>query len=482
MQSLFRARHGAAVVFSRRVTSVLGPFTAALLGLLSTHGAPAQSVAPGPNSDPTYQALRKLTLSSEAVSVNNFELTRDAGKFRLLSGTVCFTQPVQGKVTGAVFMGDGSFILEPPSEAERKSLKLLTKEDEFSERFEHLVLRFTDSTYDEIKEAGNSTTGGCDAGLLNDSQNTTRHKLKNNLEVRLLEELLSPEPRDFFIAFIHGKRYNDKEIYEIDPNFGSNQVSFHTYDENKFGEWASFSLSHEGSKPVAGRPYKIEHQQLETTFEKNGSLSGKAATTLVARRNGLRVVPFSLFRPLRVQSVTVDGQSLSFIQEDKNDDGDFAVILPKAIAAGDNISITTVYEGKEAVTNEGGGNYFPVARENWYPNTPHGYFGEYATYDMTFRIPKGLTMAATGVRVSESNEGGQNVTVWKSESPQTVAGFSFGKFKEEKAQLTKPEYFIQSYANSEPPDWVDSLKLAARGDALPTQPTQLSNLGVPWDQ
>jgi hypothetical protein len=111
--SLFCTRHAPAVVSSTRVTSVLGPFTAAMLALFSTYVAPAQSVAPGPNSDPTYQALRNLTLSSEAVSVNNFELTRDAGKFRLLSGTICFTPPVQGKVTGAVFMGDGNQRLIP---------------------------------------------------------------------------------------------------------------------------------------------------------------------------------------------------------------------------------------------------------------------------------------------------------------------------------------------------------------------------------
>jgi len=466
--SLFCARRAAPIASSTKVTSVLVGFTAAAVTLFSTHVAPAQSAGPVPNSDPTYQALRNLTLSGEAVTVNNFGLTRDAGKLRLLSGTVCFTAPVAGKVTGAVFMGDGNFILEPPSAAERNSLKLLTKEDEFSERFEHLVLRFTDSTYDEIKRAGKPTTGGCDAGLLKDSQNTTRHKLKNNLELRLLEELLSPEPRDFFLAFIHGKRYNDKEIYEIDPNRGSDQVSFRTYDDNKWGEWASFSLSQEEGRHVAGKPYTIEHQQLETTFEKNGSLSGKATATLVARRHGLRVVPFSLFRPLRVESVTAEGQSLSFIQEDKNDDGDFAVILPKALPAGDHVSVTTVYGGKEAVSSEGGGNYFPVARDNWYPNNPHGYLGEYATYAMTFRIPKGLKMAATGVVVSESNEGGQNVTVWKSEAPQTVAGFSFGRFKEEQAKLTKPEYSIQSYANSESPDWVNSLKLATSGDALPT--------------
>jgi Peptidase family M1 domain len=157
------------------------------------------------------------------------------------------------------------------------------------------------------------------------------------------------------------------------------------------------------------------------------------------------------------------------MQEDKNDDADFSVILPKALSAGEQFSVTTEYEGKEAVVNRGGGNYFPVARSNWYPNNPSSSFGEYATYDMTFRIPKGMQIAATGVRLSESNEGGQNVTTWKSEAPQTVAGFSFGRFKMEEAKLEKPAYVIQSYANQESPDWVDSLKHEAQqGTDLPT--------------
>jgi len=467
MPYLRRTLRSSAFVSLIKAVIVSTPLLAVAL-LMAGHSALAQNAAPAPNSDPTYQALRNLTLGGEAISVSNVELKRDAGTFHLHSGTVCFTAPVQGKVTGAVFVGDGSFVLDPPSDTERKSLKLLTKENEFNEKFEHLVLRFTDSTYDEIKKAGTPASGGCDGGLLKDSQNLTRHKLKNNLEARLLQEVLSPEPRDFFIAFIHGKHYNGQEIYEIDPNWGTDQVSFRTYDENKWGEWASFSLSGR-ARDAAGVPFRIEHHQLETTFEKSGSLSGKATTTLVARRNGLRVVPFNLFRPLRVQSVTADGQPLSFIQEDKNDDGNFAVILPKALAAGDKFSITTVYAGKEAVSNEGGGNYFPVARDDWYPNDPGASLGEYSSYDMTFRIPKGMKMAATGVLVRESDEGGQNVTVWKSETPQTVAGFSFGRFKEEQNHLTKPEYFIQSYANVESPDWVNNLQRVASGNDLPTQ-------------
>jgi len=277
----------------------------------------ADAPAAGPNADPTYQQLRNLTLGGEAVSVSNFDLKRDAGTFHLHSGTVCFVAPVQGKVTGAVFVGDGNFVLDPPQESERQSLKLLTKENEFSESFSQAVFRFTDSTYDDFKKGGSPASASCDAGFLKDSQNATRHKIKNNLEARILEDVLSPEPGGLFYAFIHGKRYNDKEIYEIDPNWGSAQVNFWTYDENKWGEWASFNLSGKHERGSVGRLTRIEHQQLDVTFEKNGSLSGKAATDLVARRNGVRVVPFNLFRPLRVQSVTVNGQPLSFIQRTK---------------------------------------------------------------------------------------------------------------------------------------------------------------------
>jgi hypothetical protein len=429
---------------------------AAFFGVV-TPGMAAQT---GPNSDPNYIALRNITLGSEAVSVTNFDLKRDAGTFHLNSGTVCFVPPVNGKVTGAVFVGDGNFVLLPPTETERKSLKYLTKEDAFNEKFERLVLRFTDSTYEEIKKAGAAASGGCEAGLLKDSQNTTRHRIKTNLEAQLFGEILSPEPRAIFVAFVHGKRYDDKELYELDPNANSNQVDFWTYDENKFGDWASFNFTEPHPRGSFGRPIRIEHHQLDTTLEKNGALSGKATTAFVSERNGLRVVPFSLFHTLRVQSVTAEGQPLSFIQEDKNDDADFAVILPKPLAAGEKYSLTTTYSGKEAVSNEGGGNYFPIARDDWYPNGIGSSLGEYASYDMTFRIPKGMKIAATGAMVSESNEGGQNVSVWKSEAPQTVAGFNFGRFKVEEAKLTKPEMFIQSFANEESPNWVQSLQQA----------------------
>jgi len=429
--------------------------------------APIGAVEPtntGPNSDPVYQQLRNAGLSGEAVSVNDIDLKREIGTFHL-SGTVCFLTPAQGKVTGAVFMGDGNFVIDTSSAAERSMLKLLTREAEFSENFSRLVLRFTDSTYDELKKAGAVSSGRCDAGLLKDSQHTTRHKLKQNLELRILEDVLSTEPGSLFAAFVHGKRYSDKELYMIDPHGTPDQVILMTYDDAIYGVWAGSNLSEENSR---GRPWNrahIERQQIDTTVEKSGNLAGKATTTFVANLNGLRVLPFDLFPTLRVQSVLTDsGNSLSFVQEDKNDDADFGVILAKPLSAGEKLTIATTYAGKDAVSNEGGGNYFPIARSSWYPNNPTVSLGEYTTYEMTFRIPKGMKMAATGALVNESTEGGQNLSVWKSEVPQTVAGFSFGKFKVEEAKLTKPEYLIQSFANEDPPDWVQSIQHGVLGN------------------
>jgi hypothetical protein len=155
-----------------------------------------------------------------------------------------------------------------------------------------------------------------------------------------------------------------------------------------------------------------------------------------------------------VQSVTANGSALSFIQEDKNDDADFAVILSKPLNEGEKFTITTTYAGKDAVTNEGSGNYIPIARQNWYPNGAGSALGEYATYDMTFRIPKGMKLAATG-----------------------VAGFSFGKFKVEEAKLTKPPVFIQSFANEESPSWVRSFQRSTEANDLARGPYGATGIG-----
>ena len=377
---------------------------------------------------------------------------------------------MQGKVTGAVFVGEGRLLLTPPIPAEMRSLMLLTREAEFSESFNRMVLRFTDDTYDELKKSGKpGSSAACDAGLLSDTQHTMRKKLHYNLDARILQDVLSPAPGGFFVAFIHGKHYSDKTLFVIDPhgvpNIYPEEIELRTYEDNKEGIWAAFHYSSEytNGKATSGQKNNvvhIEHQQLDTEIEKSGHLDGKAVTSFVAKTAGVRVVPFTLFPTLRVHGVTgADGQPLNFIQEDKLDDPQFWVVLSKPLAEGETATITTVYDGKDAVSNQGGGNYFPLSREDWFPYAVAGRFRR--VHELRHDLPhsKEMKMAVDRQPGKRHQPGGQEryrleerCIRWRSRALTSAASRWI------EAKIEKPDMNVLSYANEDPPAWVQSLQ------------------------
>lgn len=450
---------------------------AAAAQTLETRPAPAP--APGApralaNNEATYLKLRNIKLGTETVHVNNFTMKREAGTFTFRSGAFQFVEPVNGKITGAVFTGDGSFALTPPIELERRNLGILTKGQPFEEQFSNCVLRFTDGSEEEIRKGGTAdhTPGGGDAaGQLEDIQHQLKKNLRQNLAARLLQDVMSQHPGGKFIAFIKGKKYSDKIVYDVDPHgalgVAPEEVSLLLWDDGHEGIWASFHLLAEYKDRTANsdennRNVSVRQQKLDTSIAKNAHLTGTAETSFVALEDGVRVVPFDLFPTLRVETVTSPDGALSFIQEDKEEDSNFAVILPRELKKGDSYTITTKYGGKDAMSNEGGGNYYPIARTNWYPSQG---FGSYATYDMTFRVPKGMTMVATGKLLKKIDEGNETITGWTTEFPQAVAGFNFGNFKREEGKPVKQPYLLETFANPNPPDIISSLQ---HMDDLPT--------------
>ena len=342
--------------------------------------APVLPAQIGPNSDASYQQLRNVTLSGEAIGADGITLKRDAATFQFQSGNICFLKAVNGKTTGAVFVGEGRLLIDPPVTSEMASLSVLTREKEYSESFDRVVLRFTDNTYDELKHSAKAGTGGCGGDLLPASQRATRKEIHYNLDARILQDVLSPEPGGLFVAFVHGKHYDGKTLFTIDPHgvpdLSPEEVSLETYGESRSGAWASFHLAAEYATGAASSSqkngvYLINHQTLDTTLEKSGRLDGKAVVSMTAQTNGVRVVPLHLFPTLRVASVSgQNGEALNFVQEDKVEDPQFWVVLSKPLAKDETYSLTVTYGGKDAVLAEGGGNFYPVAREDWYPNSP----------------------------------------------------------------------------------------------------------------
>jgi hypothetical protein len=433
------------------------------------------------NNEPTYVKLRHIRLGEESVTVQDFTLQRDAGTFIFRSGAFYFLETVNEKVTGAVFIGDGRFLLTPPIEIERRNLALLTRGSPFEEQFRAAVFRFTDGSEQEIRAAA---TGGVAStfteaeGALRRVQQDLREELRENLAARLLEDVMSSQPGGKFTAFVKGSKYSDKIVFDVDPH-GSGEaspeeVTLYLWDDSHLGLWAAFHLAREYERGTANsneqnNTVSISHQKLETTIAKNAFLTGKAETTFTALQDGVRVVPFELYSTLRVRSVTGEnGEPLSFIQEDENEDPDFAVILSSELKKGESYTVTTRYGGKDAVRSEGSGNYYPVAREDWYPSQG---FDAYATYEMVFRIPRGMTMVATGIPVSNLDEKNENVSRWTTQVPQSVAGFNFGRFKRATGKPFKQPYVLEAYANADPPELVRLAQNSSLAATLGTMST-----------
>ncbi len=460
---------------------------------LTTRPAEVKPSGPAhaPNQNIYYQQLRQLLPSGQGLTVSNFTLKRDVAVFTFASGHFTLYGEVNGKITGAVFQGDGAMKLVPPMAEEKKSLALLTKAPEMDEHFQTAVFRFTDNTAAEILKASTGKTAS-DPSSVSAGQRLAeamRVKIHYNLDLRILEDVMNPatgsgNPGNYFLAAVDGKKYSSKLLFTYDLHgargISPEEVKLETWDEMKNGVWTAF---HRESEFAAGRPsgnenngaFAIVHQDLDTTISKGGKIDGIAKTTLRAQVDGVAVLPLALFPTLRATSAMgPDGTELDYIQESKDRDPDFAVILARPLKLGETYVLTVGYSGKEAVEDVGGGNYYPTgpARDRWYPNLPEGALGGYATYDMTFRVPKGLELIATGQRMRSVEEGGQAVTHWVTDVPIAVAGFNLGRFKKEEATL-KTGFVIDAYANVDTPDFVEKLKNSSGGMPMGTMNTTM---------
>ena len=358
------------------------------------------------NSDPVYQQLRQQTKSGQDFSgpyatVNNLSLQKEGAVFNLRSGEIYFLAPVEGRYTGAVFIGSGQFTLVPPTDVEKDSLKIFTNEPSITEDFSTLVLRFTDKTFDDIKNAPavKMGTGGPQSNRANDlfheNQTLLRKQLRDNGELRVLADLYAPGRQGFFTAFINGQRFS-KLVYLFNPlgipEVSPEEVLLSSYGEGDGGFWTAFHRPEEYQKGTASsaedhRLIDITHHEIDGTI-KGAHLSATDRFTFRAIVPG-RVVLLNLYRTLRVSRVQDEqGRDLNFIQEGKDEDSDFGIIMPQSLEAGKSYTLTVTYDGGDALRDSGGGNFILIPRSTWYPNNAGTQFGDRATLRYDLPLPE----------------------------------------------------------------------------------------------
>jgi hypothetical protein len=432
------------------------------------------------NSDPVYRQLRGVGLG-QSYRFDNFTLALDVATFRFQKGTLTFLNPVNGIVTGAIFIGEGHFNLKPATTFDEQEISRRTKAAEVDEDFTEVVFRFTGELRMRfLTGLGERTEAAADAAAvlnrwkekmrqreerpLGFSQYLLQGETMDNVDADVLAAIYNEKHPEFFNAYMRGKKHKDLRFF-IRTRVGAlpqldspEEVALINYDPEGMedGVWYLDHLKAEYSRHTASsaedrRLFATHGYRIETVIGRNGHLFSAATIRFESLIAGERVLKFGLLPNLRVSRVTDErGQDLYFIQESRKEDGSFYAILPQAPPLGKEQSIHVEYSGDRVLEEAGEGSFYVGARTSWYPNL-NG-FGEKALYDLTFKVPRHYKVISVGELKEESVEQDFAVSHWVTPVPVAVAGFNYGAYERLDIADDTTGYKISGYYLTELPD------------------------------
>src|SRR2546428_6767566 len=210
-----RARRPFAAALSALFLLLAGPFTPPRAATAATEYEKAfaqlADIAPDP---------------SRVAAVHGLTLKRDLATFEFIDGQMALFRPVEGRVWGAVFTGQGTFSFRPPTEIERAQLKRYYKTDSLVVSFESLALLFADSTLVELAYRAKYVPGAIAkkaAPVLRKTLDLLLDRKSMDINYSVGKTCLEGASNELFFAYIEQTGSGDNVIFEIDP-FQTEQV------------------------------------------------------------------------------------------------------------------------------------------------------------------------------------------------------------------------------------------------------------------
>jgi hypothetical protein len=449
-----------------RATALVGLFLLAAVRLSAQAG----------NGRSVWDLLSSPAMDPEKMAITeNIDIVRDRIHITLVSGSIQFLKPVNGIVFGAIFHGDGRLSVEPPNSAEAHQLFLFTKHDKLSVAFTDATFSFTDALFDEVAKQVKWKTGAPGDDLYARRQQE-REDLGAEYLPKLFNSVMSGDTKrtGYFLADLKMK---EKDWIEVRDDASQPE-------EIRVGRWADvgpFKIQdywmvfpaggrdprHVYDNPTARQDFLVTDNQISTTVTEGAELSATAHLTVQPRYTGERVLLFQLDSNLRLSSVKDSaGAPLDFLQARERKDryqsyGEYvAVVLNQPTQAAQKLTLDFQYAGKKVVVRVGDGNY-ACESFGWYPAPFEAELGVDVTamrtnFDLTFHSPKKFKLVATGNKTSETTDGKELITNWKSDKALAVAGFAFGDYKVVTDKVGDIE--VQVYANNQPDDFLKMIQ------------------------
>ena len=403
--------------------------------------APGAPPAPITAYEKSFRQLAGLSPDpSRVAAVRGLTLRRDAGTFEFEEGELSLCRPIEGRVWGAVFVGDGRFHFRPPTQVERDQLRRFHDTDSLVGRFDGLVLIFADSTEQELNSKLSFALGTVPErapkfistclDLLLDKDNV------EFLDVSLGKTFLDGMTNGLFLACGEPSKGSKPVVFEIDP-FRTEQVLLWRPVKQFFLQGhirnrevvCQFPLGADLARARAALrdwipTVESRHVRIDARFDGGLDLSAEAEMRLRSLEEGQRWIPFQLDPELVVDSVAWEGgRRAEFF---KGEDASWLwVRCDSALAFGEERTIRIRYSGDLVERRDDWVYFDPVTA--WYPRADRE---ARTTFDLTYHIPEQYKIASVGDSVASSSKDGVLTSRWSVPEPIHQASFMVGVYDE----------------------------------------------------
>lgn len=426
---------------------------------LAAAAQPQGPVTPGAD---LVKLIRSAGLDpTECYRVRDLSFFKEDLKFYFNEGYLIFSKPVNGERISAVFSadvegGDGEVLLLPPYRGERQSLAKFTQSPNMDEHFNAALLVLSDGSSQALLDRINRENLGRKVPemgpLLVDQWSPVLTNLVSGFELRLVQDLLTPQPVRLGLVFatVAGRRLGNFDL--LNSGRAREQIfAGHLGERNgrpAYDIWTSFEARGFRAGAANTPPFSTNSVRIDAALDSSVRMRATVRVAIKVGANPIRALPFSVSRAMRVTTARIDGAPAELLFLDSargqalgyDENAPFLLLPPDGLSAGTVHRIEFDEEGS-VISPVGNDVYYVGARSNWYPRSE----GDFATYDLTFRYPKRLTLVTTGDVTEDRVEGDWRITRRVTAVPIRMAGFNLGDYQ--KVVAASPGFHVEVYGN-----------------------------------
>lgn len=429
---------------------------ALLAGILSGLPAQAQTAAS------LGAQLRETEIDPQTCyRIRDLQLRRDDLSLYLTDGYIAFSKPIAGRRVFAVYHASeqsdhAEVLVRPPDRGERSSLARYTGSPILNEQVKETVFITTDGADEELMKVileSPLSKPAPDMGLLLGSRlNSVLRNIGSSFQVRIVQDLLTADRAGgFFYAAFSGVSLGNFDAL-FDPTAREQLVLGQVTSSPEgggFNIWASFETRAARRRAGPGKsPGSLSNYKIESVIEPDFSMQCVTTAELTPPMEVRGAITFEIAPAMEIISVQVDGAPVEVFRRDAvrsnlmghRQNQTFLIVLEKPMAAGRTYKIEFRHRGR-VILPAGNDVFFVASRVNWYPARETGH----STYDLSFTLPKRLTVVAAGDLVEDREEGETRVVRWRTPAAVRLAGFNVGDY--DKVTVKRSGLAVTVYSN-----------------------------------